>query len=433
MRWLKRGLWLAAWGVWAWLGLGLCRELPRHLQWVALLTTQPLPFPLGFVGDTYDVAVYLDAGNGGTSDSPPVVLVVDGETGALRRSFQGPTLEELRLSYGGAKYGRVLARKTPASRTEGLFALDLKGGEWKTIAIGNNIDFAEHRDRSWIAFTQADGSAVVFDYAACRAVYRFPHGAGERYIDTPVFIPGDDRIVLAKSTQTGHALEVWTLGEQTALERTIHGARLGASSVASTSGRVVSLRERNRPDFTVFDLRAERVVYTFPPRTGAPPVAPKRPDVYPLISANGRSVYCGPDYALIDVDLGTAAWIPNEYERPGPFLTYEGFSVGEMWWQLVGLPALDERLVTYAYRRYEDASLIHRTYRRFCPTRRDFSWDKRYVVSFSDGWVCRGDLLVDWRLLVFCQIILALPLILLWLAVLWRRKRRERRLAGATA
>ena len=31
MKWFKRGLWLAAWCVWLWLGFGLYRELPRDL------------------------------------------------------------------------------------------------------------------------------------------------------------------------------------------------------------------------------------------------------------------------------------------------------------------------------------------------------------------------------------------------------------------
>jgi hypothetical protein len=30
MRWLKRSLWISAWGVWAWLGVGLYRQLPRE-------------------------------------------------------------------------------------------------------------------------------------------------------------------------------------------------------------------------------------------------------------------------------------------------------------------------------------------------------------------------------------------------------------------
>jgi hypothetical protein len=31
MKWLKRTLWVAAWGVWVWCGFGLARELPRDL------------------------------------------------------------------------------------------------------------------------------------------------------------------------------------------------------------------------------------------------------------------------------------------------------------------------------------------------------------------------------------------------------------------
>ena len=39
---------------------------------------------------------------------------------------------------------------------------------------------------------------------------------------------------------------------------------------------------------------------------------------------------------------------------------------------------------------------------------------------------------VNWPLLALCQAILALPLVLTWLALRWRRKRRLR-LAGAAA
>jgi len=59
MRWVRRGLWIAAWGVWAWLGVGLYHELPRKPG--ALVHELNLRFPddmpVGFVGNTNRLVV----------------------------------------------------------------------------------------------------------------------------------------------------------------------------------------------------------------------------------------------------------------------------------------------------------------------------------------------------------------------------------------
>jgi len=80
-------------------------------------------------------------------------------------------------------------------------------------------------------------------------------------------------------------------------------------------------------------------------------------------------------------------------------------------------------------------------YRMFEPEI-DFTSPSRHVTRTSGkgGWsvddegeVRRLPPLPNWPMLAFCQSVLAIPLIFLWLALLWRRKRRDRRLAGATA
>src|SRR6185295_4893402 len=81
MTYLKRFLWLAAWGVWLWLGFGLYRELPRELgPRVRKLWIEGEYTPIGFVADTNNLAILTPPkGSRGFSN----VLVVQAETGAF--------------------------------------------------------------------------------------------------------------------------------------------------------------------------------------------------------------------------------------------------------------------------------------------------------------------------------------------------------------
>src|SRR5262245_59971685 len=57
---VKRLLWLLAWGVWLWLGVGLYRELPRELgPMVSQLPVGSRDTLLGFVGGSDEVAVLV--------------------------------------------------------------------------------------------------------------------------------------------------------------------------------------------------------------------------------------------------------------------------------------------------------------------------------------------------------------------------------------
>src|SRR4051812_36148475 len=50
MRWRKRGLWFLGWSIWAWLGFGLYRELPRQVgPQVCRLPLEVGERPLGFL------------------------------------------------------------------------------------------------------------------------------------------------------------------------------------------------------------------------------------------------------------------------------------------------------------------------------------------------------------------------------------------------
>ena len=57
MRWVKRGLWVAAWGCWTWLGFALHQALPKHLgEPLRCLELGPGKHVLGFI-DARRVAV----------------------------------------------------------------------------------------------------------------------------------------------------------------------------------------------------------------------------------------------------------------------------------------------------------------------------------------------------------------------------------------
>jgi len=74
MRWVKRGLWLAAWSFWLWLGVGLYRELPRDLgRLVRTLSLAQNEQVLGFDRSSHNVVTRID--------SPLSYRLVDAQTG----------------------------------------------------------------------------------------------------------------------------------------------------------------------------------------------------------------------------------------------------------------------------------------------------------------------------------------------------------------
>src|SRR6476620_98508 len=96
MRWLKRGLWMTAWGAWLALGVGLYQQLPRAFG--QPLCTLPvdqsaLPSlvlgPMGFVGDGNIFAVESTPRNGQKGWQ---VRLFDAQTGSELESRPMPEL-----------------------------------------------------------------------------------------------------------------------------------------------------------------------------------------------------------------------------------------------------------------------------------------------------------------------------------------------------
>jgi hypothetical protein len=140
----------------------------------------------------------------------------------------------------------------------------------------------------------------------------------------------------------------------------------------------------------------------------------------PTISKDGRFALSPATGTAFDIETGERRWRTGNHERllfiadPGLFEVVEDWRVGLGGWEW-------PIVTTFAFRSQEDGSLFCRTWRSASgPTNEDRSliWSDQSVRQ----WLPR----VNYFLLALCQTILALPLILLWAALRWRRKRRMR-------
>jgi hypothetical protein len=146
--------------------------------------------------------------------------------------------------------------------------------------------------------------------------------------------------------------------------------------------------------------------------------------------ANRRVGATGPTLALYELGDGRILWQQGLYEITTESNGPDGFLVKEEWHKLweAWLPNL--KYETLARRSLDDASLLYRTSAKIAVDPRNYN-AARTLVVMSDGAVHRLPLQTNWPLFALCQTILALPLILLWAMLRWRRNRRLR-LASVT-
>jgi len=440
MRWVRRGLWIAAWGVWAWCGFGLYRELPRNLGTprcqIPLPKSMAVPFFLGFVGDADHLALINYANDRRSS----TVDVHETRTGARVRSTPGPR-PGWYLSHTAVD-GFVFAGEAPAPAgpAPGLYVLSLAGGDWEKLS--------EHRPslatfclrKGWVAFLDGRTSdpggsrAIVFDYRRRREEFRRPETPG-RLPDGIIQLTEDGRRLLVPTVSgpdgKERALEVWRIDGTPALERTFAGLFIGLIPFASHGSLIAFSEKPPGRTLVVYDLDGGEYVLTEPPRAagGLPQKEVQRPPD-PVFGPEGQTVLGGDPTALWNVQSHDALWRPQSGERP---FAWDGqLFVPERWGEILNRWLPSGPYETTAIRSMTNGRLISRlnVEAGYVPT----FWNASHAVGAAiDGRVHDSQVFVNWRLFALCQTLLALPLILLWLALRWHRKRRERRLAGATA
>jgi hypothetical protein len=465
MNHLKRSLWLCAWSVWAWLGYGLYCELPRDLGApVSTLPVERLEFARAFV------------------DDQPIIVTqtVDDarKTSLFRRwdAISGMPLKEWTLPTARAPYihsnERSFARLDAAPKgfrpftvlhagiherspllwsDEPTYLFDLAAE--RVIALtGDGAAPIFHQREPWAIFSSGgaldDGEnfVVVLDLRAGRRLFAWCEGRpGSQGLaaDGDPFFVGDDRIAIPPSKARSRTavrpasatvLEVWSIASG-ARATVVEGAAIGAGRLmiegagVSTcrSGRIAWADSATRGGIKVFDLESKSVVFVEPdppPRdeasTSSRPAWNEFQTRSPVLSDDGGSVLKHGRGPLFDVDSGRVLWSALEGQAVVNVDGGRNFEVGELWKPTIGPWSWE--FITYAVRRLADGALEYRT---TTPTLQLMSaQDEGPRLSYSQGEVRELPPRVDWLPVALCQFVLALPLLLLWIALRWRRKRR---------
>jgi hypothetical protein len=440
LRWLWRGCWLTAWGVWIWLGVGLHRELPRELgSPIATLPREPKSQFVGFVNDTNRFAVLRRA-----EPVKSTIEIFNAEDGSLATTILGPGHDDyLWPCYYLERHGVMLAKEhgeLGKAWATGLHVLDLETGRWRRVTESRIHSGSAHLHMPWVVLVEGDGSAgprriVVVDWKTCerKVVQDLPRGCSTN--GHVFFLSDSDRVVvpLRRTSgwpfeQTDEFVEVWRLTPTPTLDARIEPfPAIQFESVAG--GRVAFASPNGTPAVDVYDFDEQRFVFSNPPRDQrAPPARGTWWDFGPMLSASGRYVHGGNPQALWEVDSGTPVWQSGDLTLVEPstnsLLCFERWDVHWRSW----LPSLQYR--TILVRDMDTGRTIVRTAPSKVTIQPRFWNAARTLAVGNDGGVYRLPLEVDWRLWIIGQTLLATPLIFFWTA-LWLWRRRMRRIQAA--
>jgi hypothetical protein len=433
---LKRFLWLFAWSVWLWLGFGLFRELPRELgPVVCRLGQEEVGKVLGFVGQSDLVATIKQ--HGGRTSMVEVFDAVDG-----RRLYSVPaplwndSIHRSAVPRGLAG-GFLLAlslwdEKKARFSVTGLHVLNLRTGTWKTLTNVRVDRVSIHPTKPLVAYLDHTWPTSVVVMNIQTGERLFEHKLPTRFaLDAPVFFMGDDRIVFPlqavwfRDAEDAAKFEIYRIGHSKQPVKTVHGPRFFRLAASST-GRVALMKET---DLTVevLDLERETIVFSEPRPEPSAILVTKRTSA-PAISPSGRTVMSGRNQVLWEIDRGVALWRPGEWELAHSAGTTNDFVVSENWSGLWSKFAPKFKFETFARRNLESGQVLLRTPRDYLIA--------PHICNAAGTLVVLGPhvhhlpLRVNYPLFLICQSILALPLILLWTLLRFRRRRAARRQAA---
>jgi len=438
----KRGFWVAAWGVWAYLGVGLYRELPRELRApVCKLAFAKSEEPVGFLHGE-DVVVSKVQ-----KEDPydPRFTLWNARTGlkiAERRgiakaiSWQGGLSVSLRHG--------VLIGVRPDGTTTELQILDLRTGAWRPIEARPLSILDVHATRPWAAgVASKDGDSddprglVVFDLRTGATIARWPGPAPSNEhidaIDAACFRDDDvdELLILIKRIASGDVtkrFETWTIGGATTVTPLpLKNPYVELGSRIAANGSVVLTRYYATTDLDPFvaivDSRTGKRILSsdeFPPllHTGRSRWIPGESQ----LSASGCS-FLTIDQGLWNVVDRRRLWKADKrfedvYKVDG---SNDAFLVSEFWKRLLDVNWLPFEGQTWAVRDFDTGAVRYRAARQH-PLLNHFSSDGRLGVTFR-GDVYAFPLAPNWPLLFVCQLLLALPLVLIGVVLRHRMRR----------
>lgn len=442
-RWFVRVLWLAAWSGWAALGVGLNRELPRELETVLQLPMSPGDRRvLGFVAGGRELALVdrTDAGRG----RHPTIHLFDPNTGDELRSVEGSIATDLFLNDDAQRHGVMFWNSQPRpglfTFASGFSLVDLKTGEWRKLSDARVYGVDVHPVRHWVAFQERhkDGKpesrVAVRDFDDGREVFSREFDGKAEFAGGPFFLPGSHRLVVPTKRitltdvilQQRRHFEIWDLSASPAkLERTVVGPAMDYRGAATTGGRIAFADEPGSwALMQVFDFATESVVLTKPRtlnRTGFR-MGNYRP---PSLSPNGKAVCLPADVGVRKVDDSGFLWTLKAYEEITAVTADAQVVVKENWSKLLPTWRVFQELDAHSLRVMESGESTLRTWKRAIPEPLLASHDGTLLVDYG-GAVYSWPPRVSWLLFGVCQAILAAPLVMLWLILRWRSRRRER-------
>jgi hypothetical protein len=435
-RWIGRFLWIAAWCGWAWLGVGLHRELPRRPgDVVCVPEVAKDATPVGFVGKTGLLVLSRIA--------DPVtriteIAVVDAKDGRKVHAVRGPFDNDQEFQQNivqSLASGVLLSSEMPHENgrnfTPSLRALDLAAGEWRLLDDQPVRHVTMHPQKPWVAYVRTvlnyDHSLRVADVTTGKRLlnHRLPTRA--KVLDRPFFLEGDRVAVVGSSSEgvnakdAGGRYEILSMNTPDAKPTVVEGPAVDQFASMGMNGRVVYKTTSHSPAVEVFDLETRQSKRPLSAQTWGGDSDSISP---PVISCSGRTVLGGAAKSVWNIDTEMEIWRPGSWESPHAFDYYDDFAVVEDWSGLWAKFLPGFRFKTWARRDFATGALKQRT-----------SYDQNVIPHFcnaagnlaamKDGTIRSLPLRVNWPLLALCQAVLAAPLVLLWAVLRWRRRRKE--------
>lgn len=438
MKWVRRACWAITWGAWVWLGMGLYRELPRELG--AVVCKLPLnerEWMLGFIGDSSLFAT------GQNADDPNVgarIRIWDGETGALIQEFIGPIGSSGWDYYIAPNCAHIVTvkRQTVDGRrpVRNVSVLDLARGTWLDLEAFTDAYPIFSDEQPWVAFAEGaetgktNGQVVVFDLCTGSETFRWTpkrDNGQERDAVGRTFFIGENigvstqrHLLSEKEENWDDALEIWPVKAVSAPTTVVRPMQINGWVHASPAGRL-ALGSRDHSEWVdVFDLNTRTTVFRY--RPDPPPSFGGRSHALtpgPTISRDGRIVYGPAAEKLWDIDEKREIWSKRRGQRFTDWDRKTRFTIQEDW-TFFGYDVFGSNV--YAVRDAHSGALVFR-----CRALTLGAQNSEGALHMDYETRCIRALppRVNWPLLSFCQLVLALPLVLVWVALRSRRKRRR--------
>lgn len=432
MKWFSRSLWLAAWAVWLWLGFGLHRELPRELGPVATwLPLNPKEDMIAFIHNRPSILTVDDA----PDDRLPIIRLRNERTGEIELEVKSEGVGIPRSfgffnSFKHGFHGRCEGYPPTANTTWPIFVLSAATKEWRRIDdVGYDPKF--HVTRPWVMFSRSlvepiSDAVVILDLESGRRVFdsRRDRNGEPKFVRSwhPFFIGGDRIGIPVKSNgaRQSPALEIWSIDAGKMIRR-IEGVEFGEHATGSAAGMLAWYDVATPYVTEVRDAESGNVVFSVPPEKHRIGGNLGSISAAPTFTADGKRILSAPAGGLFDIATGAKVWDAADHESVRIGRPPDRFEVRENW--TLSLFGRSINFITLAVRRLDDGSFL---------TRSQYSTLSEYSSNadqtlFLENWktVRELPLRVNWLHLALAQAILALPIILPWLVIRSRRRRKE--------